>query len=131
MRQDAGTYLSAIVPAAALLFALVLPVDLQIQLIEPAVGTVEPDEVPTKAAPEATLPSTGVTTKVPPLLIAASYVIVIAPFVVATPTLATFLVGAGRVQPEAKGAPFAAFSETAVFAEPANDKPSVTLARTV
>jgi len=44
---------------------------------------------------------------------------------------ATALVAAGATQPEAYGAPFAAFSATAAFAEPASAKPSVTFARTV
>ena len=59
VRQEAGTYLSAIVPLAAALFALVLPVDLQIQVMEPAVGTVLAVEVAVSAAPLVTLPSTG------------------------------------------------------------------------
>ena len=59
VRQEAGTYLSAIEPATAALFALVLPVDLQIQVMEPPVGTVLAVEVAVSAAPLVTLPSTG------------------------------------------------------------------------
>ena len=67
------------VPAAAAEFALVLPADLQIQLIEPADGMVLPVEVPTNAAPDAALPSTGDKINVAPLPIELAYVIVIAP----------------------------------------------------
>lgn len=60
-----------------------------------------------------------------------SYVMVIRPVVSSIPTDATLSVAPGAVQPEAKGAPFAAFSDTAALAEAARDKPSVTLARIV
>lgn len=114
-------------PDAAAVLAFVVPADLQIQEIEPAVGTV-PEA---NATPEATLPSTGVMISVPPLSIPDTYVTVIAPFEAVIPTELTALVDDGAVQPEANGAPLAAFSETEVFAAPAKDKPSVTLARTV
>ncbi len=129
VRHSAGTYFDNSVPAVAAVFALVLPADLQIQLIEPAVGTVPA----AKATPEAVLPSTGVRVSVFAVDAATAvvYVIVIAPVVALMATLATFLVAAGEVQPEAKGAAFAAFSAIAVFADPASAKPSVTLARTV
>lgn len=43
----------------------------------------------------------------------------------------TAAVAVGWVQPELKALPFAAFSDTAVLADEARLKPSVTLARTV
>ena len=56
---------------------------------------------------------------------------VIRPFDELILTEDTFAVADGAVQPLAKGAALAAFSDTAVLAAEANDKPSVTFARTV
>jgi hypothetical protein len=92
---------------------------------------VDPVDDPANAEPEVGLPSTGVRVKLAPPSIALVYVMVIAPVDALIATLETFFVPEGGVQPEAKAAPFAAFSETAVLADAAIESPSVTFARTV
>ena len=62
--------MALIVPAVAAVLALLLPAALQIQLIEPADGIVEADDVPARATPAAVLPSTGVSVNVAPPSIA-------------------------------------------------------------
>lgn len=135
MRQFAGTYLASIVP-------LVMPVregepaEVHNHDIEPVVGTFDVDadaEDSNLNVVPVVAPSIGCRIRVLAVLLlrVALYVITIEPSAAVMTTLVTFLVAAGCVTPLSNEAPFAAFSATAVLEAPANDKPSVTFARTV
>lgn len=102
---------------------------MQDQVTEPPVGTVEEVLEPTRAE----LPEVGVTKIVFAVEAATAvvYVMVMTPVASAIATEATLFVAAGEVHPEEKADALAAFSATATLAEPANDNPSVTFARTV
>ena len=126
VRHAAGANFASRVPAAAAAFALVLPLALHIQVIDPVVGGVPS----TRLTPAVTVPSTGVRVRLWPESIAFTYVIVIAPVAALIAMLATLLVAPGAVHPLANADPLAAFSATETLAESARARPSVTFART-